>query len=371
MFIKPSNPFLLFFAGAILLLSSCSEGDNTESNSESNAKKQAKADKSELEGLLLSAPELTLEESIKKYAAGPSKNLTDKDRGARLTEAGGRAAEQGDNEAAEKLLSKAIELDDNNGMAHYLRGKVRCNGVMNNEQDAIGDLKKAIALGAGGSGPHQFLGHVYDSNNQPDLAVDSLTAAIKMEPNSKDVYKSRAALYTAMGQKEKALKDYDTLAKLDPESPLGPFRRAQVLESLKRNDEARVAYEKVVALDQPDAKVPLKAIALKRLAALNSARGKHKEAIENLTEAIKFDDTDDEPFRLRGLEYCTLKDYKKAADDLSRAIEERSNSVDNFSARADVYAKMGKPELAAKDRLEAKRLQDAPAERPLYELKRE
>ncbi len=355
-----------------MLLNSCSEAGDTESSSKPTAKqKKAKKEKSELDGLLLSAPELTLEESIKKYATVPIKNLTDKDRGRRLTEAGASAADMGDNEAAEKLLSEAIRLDDNNGDAHYLRGKVRCNGVKNTEQDAMADLRKAIALGVGGSGPHEFLGRIYDSNNQPDLAVESLTNAIKLAPTSKEVYKSRAALYTAMGQKEKALKDYDMLEKLDPESALGPFRRAQVLESLKRNDEARVAYQKVVARDQPDAKVPLKAIALKRLAALDSARGKHKEAIDELTEAIKFDDTDDEPFRLRGLEYSTMKDYRKAADDLSRAIEERSNSVDNFSARADVYEKMGKPELAAKDRLEAKRLQDAPAELPIYELKRE
>lgn len=351
------------------MLSSCADTENTESSSKHENK--AKTDKSELDGLLLAAPELTLKEAIKKYARGSKKNLNDLQRSQRLTIAASKAADMGDNDAAETLLTEAIRLDDKNGQAFYQRGKVRCNGVKGKDSDAIEDFKKAISFGAGGAGAHEFLGRVYDSSHQPDKAIEALTTAIKMDPTSKDPYKSRAALYTAMGEKEKALKDYDMISKIDPTSALAQFRKGQVLESLKRKDEARAAYEKVVVLDQPDAKVPLKAIALKRLAALNSERGKHVEAIENLTKAADFDAADDEPLRLRGLEYATLKNYKKAADDLSKAIEISPDAVSNFTARADVYTKMGKVDLAQKDRSEAKRLQDVPAERPIYELKHE
>ncbi|MCI0562246.1 MAG: hypothetical protein MN733_27485 [Nitrososphaera sp.] len=40
-----------------------------------------------------------------------------------------------------------------------------------------------------------------------------------------------------------------------------------------------------------------------------------------------------------------------------------------YESRADLYDQLGRADLASKDRIEAKRLNSKPAERPIYELK--
>jgi tetratricopeptide (TPR) repeat protein len=138
---------------------------------------------------------------------------------------------------------------------------------------------------------------------------------------------------------------------------------------MKKFDEACAVYKRMLRLDERKSKVPLKAIAFKRLAVLRGASGNHKEAIAYLTEAAKFDVEDDEPLRMRGIEYMKMQQYDKALADFDEAIAIAPESGSNFSARADAYDKLGKPELAKRDRDEAKKWNEAPAERPMFKMK--
>jgi len=122
-------------------------------------------------------------------------------------------------------------------------------------------------------------------------------------------------------------------------------------------------------MDETKAKVPLKAISLKRLARIYSARGNHKEAIKRLTEALKYDAEDNEPLRLRGIEFQRLQNYKQALADFSEAIETAPDTTANYELRASLYDKLGETNLAKKDRREGQRLHDVPAEKPVYDLK--
>jgi tetratricopeptide (TPR) repeat protein len=348
-----------------LFLSSCGGKDDSVSDAPPDAKPVKKDE--DLERLVFAPSKLSFQEALLKY--GKEANRSSQPTSKMLTDAATRAAAQGDNDSAEMLLDEAIKLDDKNAEAYFRRGRVRCNAIAGKDQAAIDDLNRSIALGRPGPEAHLSLARLYDANKQPRMAIDSLTAAIKLSPKTKELYKSRAAIYVSIGEKEKALNDYAQLAKLDPDSMAAFFQQGQVLESMKRFDDACVEYKKLLLLDETKQKVPLKAIAYKRLAVLYGNKGKHKEAIDFLTEAAKFDVEDDEPLRLRGLEYLKIQNYKQAVADLTEAIEISPDTGANFAARAEAYSKLGKTELAEKDRLEAKRLNDAPAERPMFELK--
>lgn len=341
-----------------MLLSSCALTEDTSSEQPKPIKAKKKKN-SELDRLIFAPPELSLDEAKQKYVHAPISSKV-------LSEAASRAADKADNDAAEKLASEAIRLDPKNGDAFYQRGRARCNIVAGKDTEAIEDLQKAISLGLNDSSVHLILARLYDNNKQPKKAIESLTIAIKLAPTYKDLYKSRAALYVSVGEPEKALADYHSLSKLDPDNSALFYQRGQIFESLKKFDEAAAEYKKIFGIDESKFKVPMKPLAYKRLASINSTQGKHKDAVQNLTEACKFDADDDEPVRLRGLEYAQLQDYKKAIADLNQAIEMSPDSSANFAARAEIYAKMGDTNLAGKDRLEAKRLHDVPAERPLY-----
>ena len=349
-----------------MILSGCgakekSSGDN------SLQKKHSGHKDTELDRIVFTPKKLSFKQAIKKY--GTKLRNSPREDSVMLTEAGRLAADVGDNEAAEMMLSEAIVLNDKNAAAYHLRGRVRCNAISGKDQAALEDLKKAIALGFPGPEPYIVLARLYDSSKEPQKAIESLTTAMKLSPELKDLYKARAVIYVSIGEKEKALADYKQLAKLDPESLACYFQQGQVLESMKKFDEACAVYQHMLTLDETKAKVPLKAIAYKRLAALRGASGHHKEAIGYLTEAAKFDVEDDEPLRMRGLEYMKMKNYEKAVEDFTEAIETMPESGSNFLARADAYDRLGKTELATKDREEAKKLNEAPAERPMFEMK--
>jgi len=357
---------VFLIVGSALILSGCG-GKKETAASGSSQKKHSGHEDAELDRIVFTPKKLSFKQAIKKY--GTKLRNSPREDSVMLTEAARLAADQADNEAAEMMLTEAITLNDDNATAYYLRGRVRCNAISGKDKAAFEDLKKAIALGYPGPEPYIGLARLYDSSKQPDKAIESLTTAMKLAPDLKDLYKARAVIYVSIGEKEKALADYKQLAKLDPESLACYFQQGQVLESMKKFDDACAVYKHMLTLDETKAKVPLKAIAYKRLAALRGASGHHKEAIAYLSEAAKFDVEDDEPLRMRGLEYMKMKNYDMAVEDFTEAIETMPESGSNFLARADAYDKLGKTELAAKDRAEAKKLNEAPAERPMFEMK--
>ena len=343
-----------------MLLSSCSGDEDNSSEAPEPVKSSKKKKHEDLDRLIFAPTELTLEEAKQKYVkTAPVDSIV-------LSTAAELAADKADNDAALKLATEAIRLDDKNGNAYYQRGRARCNIVAGKDDDAIDDLKKAISLGRSDSNAHLILARLYDNNKQPQKAIESLTIAIQLSPRGRDLYKARAAIYASTGELEKALEDYKKLGELDPSSSATYYQRGQILETLKRFDDAKTEYKHILKFEQKKLKVPLKGLAYKQLAAIDSDQGKHKNAIQYLTEWIKLDVDDDEPVRLRGLEYAKVQDFKNALLDLDAAIELAPDVAGNFVARAGVYSMMGKSELAEKDRLEANRLKDVPAERPIY-----
>lgn len=379
-------PLFASLSATLLLLSACSLEEQSASESGTKSQKTERPERSKSSGkskqssrskessdemdlLVLAPPQLTLEEAIKKYASAEKLGVTVQEKSMRLTKAATRAADMGDTDAAEVLLNEALRLDSQNGEAYFQRGRARCNSVAGKDKAAIEDLRNAIRLGAGGARTHITLARLYDANNQQEKAIDELGLASKVAPKEKDIYKARAAIYAGLGQKENALKDYAILMQLHPGDASPHFRAAQILETMKRDDEARAHYLKVTEHEE-SRRIPLKPLCYKRLAAIDSGKGKHKEAISSLTEAWKLDKTDDEPLRLRGMEYATLKDFENALADLNSAIELSPEAKVNFEARAKIYDLLGKTELAEKDRSEAKRLNRKPAELPIYDLKK-
>jgi len=206
----------LVLLSACLFLSACST-DEQKAPQPTKQTGQAKSS-SDMELLVLAPPQLTLKEATKKYAAAKKKNATAQENSIRLTVAAIKAADMGDNDAAETMLNEAIRLDDQNGEAYFQRGRARCNSVTGKDIAAIEDLKTAIKLGRGGARAHVTLARLYDGNSQPQKAIEELNAAEKITPHEKDIYKSRAAIFMELGQREKALKDYEIFAKLNPDS---------------------------------------------------------------------------------------------------------------------------------------------------------
>jgi tetratricopeptide (TPR) repeat protein len=323
----------------------------------------SRQDSAPVETIFLDAPKPSLKEATSKYLPS-EKSLTSLD----YSKASEKAAEQRDYDAAYILADKAVALDPQNGRAYYTRGRCRCYAVVGDDGAAINDLQKAIAIGIDpdADNAYEYLARLYDARKQPAKAIQALTEAIKINPGDPGYYKIRASLQVERGAYGEAEKDFDQAVKLNPKS-LTYFTRAQFFEKVKNYDAALKDYVYVIKLEQPDEKISKRVLAQKHRAEIFALKNKHLEAIRELTDALKArtNDDEDELLWLRGQQYAQLKMYEKAIADYTSAIDSAPEFAGAYEARSAAYEKIGKTELAQKDRLKAQKLQEEPAITPL------
>lgn len=269
-----------------------------------------------------------------------------------------------DFERAQKQLDLVIKMDPNCGEAYFLRGKAAFCSAFGDEEKAIADLEKAGELKYNSVELYEELAKLYEGKKQSKKAVAALSDAIKVQPGSRDLHKWRAAIYITLGDQESAMADYNSYIKMAPDRSLGYYLRGSLHERMNNLQSALDDYASTAKFDPKNSRVLIvRAGVLVKL-------GKINEAIAELTKAIAMDKYDDDALRQRGDLYMQINQYQKAVDDYTSAIKifpEYSRA--SYEARSKAYDKLGKNDLAQKDRLEAGKLKDKPAEKPVYDLK--
>jgi len=364
---------MLISLSASLVLTGCDSAFWTGEKKTRRDKKQAdsqalKKNKDVEDGLdeNFQVRKLPLRQAYRKYAKDPD--------GSDYMQAALAALEEEDYWSAETLLNAVIEREPNNGRAYMERGRARYNAIAGADKAALNDLNKAISLGAGTANCYKFLARIYDAEKQPAKAIEALNMAVKLDPCHRATYKYRAAMLVEVKKYDQAVLDYNKALSFEPQDCDLHFLRAQLFESIGRLDDAIAGYRDVVEMSRfrKNDKLSIKGMAFKRLAGLLSKKGKHKEAIEILTQALSTEERDDadELLKLRGQEYALMNKYDRAIADFNQSIALAPEFARGaYEARAAVYLKLGKDELAEKDHEEAKRLRDKPAEKPVFELK--
>lgn len=155
----------------------------------------------------------------------------------------------------------------------------------------------------------------------PEAYAD-FTKAIQLEPRHYPAYKRRGRLNYERGKVEEAIKDYKTA------------------ESICTN-----AVEK--------------AEIIKMQAKMHSTIKKYNLAIDDLTRSLAFQRAP-QTLMVRGNQYYSVGAYKKAVDDYTEAIAAKMPKLQErlYTMRADAYEKLGRFDLARKDRKSAKALVD-------------
>ncbi|HEY9777229.1 MAG TPA: tetratricopeptide repeat protein [Planktothrix sp.] len=163
-------------------------------------------------------------------------------------------------------------------------------------------------------------------------AADIFTRGIKIDPKFENLYCSRSQAYFGLGDMKSALADLNHALALKPQVLPYVERRAETYESLGDHEKAIEDYTAALALCAP----------------------------VNATRTTPAKPADKERFRLaseRGHIYERLGKYQNAIDDynlyLSAPERQRASSVRILHCRADCYDKLGKHDLAAKDRAAA------------------
>lgn len=352
---KSISAALVFFVVLSVFVSSC-----TGCLEEPIAQKEKRKDLSK--ALIEDAPKAT-KEDLQKYMpeSSPGSTFVARD----FTKAAKAAIQKSDYEAACTLASKAIALAPGDGHAYFIRGKAEINSFNEKSEAALSDLQKAVDLGPGDITAYEYLARAYDLRGAPQKAIQALSMGIASQPDAKNFYKNRAALYNASGQAALAENDYNQFVKLGSAKHHCYLVRAQFYEQKKRYKEAIKDYSTVIERFFSGLSQERQVLVLKNRALLYSTLGRHRETIADLSRAMKVDSKDDETICLRATQYLEMGQAQQAIGDFSLAVKICPDSARAYEGRANVYDRLGKSALAQKDRQQAKLLKAAPAELPI------
>lgn len=210
-------------------------------------------------------------------------------------------------------------------------------------------LRRAIQLDPECGKAYRRMAEIYDTRGDYVTGIKLATQAIKSKKPDPYAYKERAGALSNLKRDKEALVDYDTFLQNIPQvERTHLLQRGSILENLKQYDRALADYRKLLKEKYEDQ------IVYREVACLR-ARKKPEEALTRLNTLLTRNKNDDSGYLTRARLLESMGKHQQAITDYSKA-HELQPSTTALKERAVVYEKMGRRDLAEKDRKEADRL---------------
>jgi TolB-like protein/Tfp pilus assembly protein PilF len=146
-----------------------------------------------------------------------------------------------------KFAQKALSLDESDGGAHALLGKVYTR--MRQHEKGIAAGKRSIELDPNRAEAHVNLGWTLIYSGRPDEAIEYFNKAIRLNPFPPfHYYEGMGFAYLIKGNYEKAITEFKKALQLAPMSSATLAKLAVAYGLLGREEEARASAEKVLEL---------------------------------------------------------------------------------------------------------------------------
>jgi eukaryotic-like serine/threonine-protein kinase len=303
--------------------------------------------------------------------------------------------------AADADFRKAAQMPLDENASYVLcvnRGVLRVR--QERFQDAVADLKSAIALKPKAFQAYVNLANAYRRLNKMDLALEQLNHAAQLEPGLAHLYRLRGRLYAERNEPTPALADFGRAIELEKtnspyraddhvergrlllsggktalalqsfEQALGSQKghalaerlRAETLFRLGRFEEVIAAFDRYLETGKP-----LESVYRGRGLA-RAELGQYPGAIEDFTKALELHPTSAVQ-AYRGWTHLVVDAPKLALRDFELAVDLDSESGDAYNGRGFALAKLGRHREAMRDGAEALRL-GPPSPRLLYNAAR-
>lgn len=276
-----------------------------------------------------------------------------------------------DQEKQVESATLAIKLDPKLAEAYFLRGKALYQSAYGDDLAALADLKRASELDPNLPDVHQYLGRLYDSQKEYELAIAAYDKAIKADRHDRDSRTMKASDLRTLGRVGEAIDVYTGIMREFPTKSQPYLQRGELYEYLRQYEKALADYSKAAEMKESEndfgSTQPFRA-----RAKLYSKLNRSREAISDFDQILKRDLYDEESLRLRALEYLKIGEEAKALADLNRSIELAPEyGRASYEARAKIYKRQGKQALADADLKKASSIKARPAEIPIYSINRE
>lgn len=244
----------------------------------------------------------------------------------------------GNYDEALRYYNQAVTINPTIADIYYKRGvvyyKERNNKSAAQDFDLAVILKPTITIEPKYAVVYVDRGSVLNDLGDKEGALQSYNLAIKLDPNSWYAYYSRYSLYNDLGDEEDALKDYNQAMAINPKSATDYDNLVKYTEKTEKNDTLNQPKDANFYIDR---------------AALRSATGYKKGALQDYSEAIKLDSKDYLLYYWRANVRNDLADKEGALQDYSMSIDLDAAYAESYKQRSIVRKELGDEAGAVED----------------------
>ena len=238
-------------------------------------------------------------------------------------------------------VERALTMDPNNGKVYVSRGIIK--RMQKKLPEAIADFDRAIELAPKEANAFTERGATYFGMNQYEKALPDFDQALALNWFDDRARASRGLALIFRGSASEGLPDVNAVLERDPANSAALFGRGLAMLASGQYDRAIVALNQItMAAGEDDAGMRL----VRARAYLG--KGDAAGAMPDLNAILAARPGDAPALTLRGKAHSAQRDYAKALADLDQAIE-KQETVEGFTARADVFEAQNQVEKAAAD----------------------
>ena len=219
-----------------------------------------------------------------------------------------------------------------------------------NVEEKIRCFSEAIRLQPDFAEAYAFRGHARESEDASG-ALEDMTRAIELEPESANRYNSRGEYLDHLGDYAGAIRDLDEAIRLDPGFAIAYNNRGDAHSGNRDSDAALRDFTRAIEL-APD-------LFLFYLNRANIFRDKHdfQAALDDCNQAIRLQPNFADAYNSRGIAWRGMNNLDAAIADYTTAIQLDPGTARYFYNRGLAYHQKGDSYRAALDYIETIRLQ--------------
>lgn len=253
---------------------------------------------------------------------------------------------EGEDEAALKAVSRAIEINEDLPSAYSLRASLYRE--MEKDEEALADVARAIELNPKDIEGLRTRARLFYQMEKFEDALKDVEKILTFQDGDVDAMFLRSLIYAGMEDFDAAIEEMEFLVREIPGEPMLRNALAGIYMTAEKHEKAIELYNETLEEDPDDQQ----AMAGRADAKLNA--GMHVEAVDDYEAALKIDEEDDHVLNNLAWLLCTstfdeVRDGKRAVELATRAAEVTEfKQAHVLSTLAAAYAESGDFENAIK-----------------------
>ncbi|MFH1454212.1 MAG: tetratricopeptide repeat protein [Armatimonadota bacterium] len=229
---------------------------------------------------------------------------------------------------------KAQELNPKLVESYLLCGEIFT--IINKNNHAVLQLKKALAMDPSLYKAHYNLGKIYEKENNFPLAQAQFEKAVSCNDKAYEVYQALGRIFAKQNDPDRAITNLQKSIDLLPHNPQTHFDLAKCFETINKIELAEQHYKKAIELN------PGHEAAYYNLAVIYKQAGQTEKAIESFGSLLKIEPSNPYANYQLGIIYLHEEKYEEAVEYLNKSAENNPTDVYTLYNLGVAYYKTGK-----------------------------